>query len=257
MNLFLKDKIIFITASSAGIGRAIAESFLNEGAYVIINGRNKSKLNNTCNEFEKKFGWDRVWAVQGDMTDIVDIKRVLEEIKEQWGHLDILIGNLGTGRPLSKDKLDINEWQSMMNINLLSTVELLRITVDTLLNMGGNVVLLSSLAAFERIDAPPAYAAAKKGILSLIKYMSFILAEKEIRINGVAPGNVYYEGGRWEELFKLDENGVKKYINKEVPMKRFGKTEEIANAVVFLASERSSFTTGAVLNVDGGQRKGY
>ena len=257
MDMQLENRKVFVTASSAGIGKAIAEVFLQEGALVCINGRNKQKL--ICLELglQEQYGKERVLSVSGDMSEEAAIINACQYIQRQWGKIDILIGNLGTGKPVTEKKLDIVEWQHMMDKNLFSCVRLLENAETILQNDGGSIVLISSLGAYDRIEAPPAYAAAKKGILSLIKYMSVIYAQRGIRINGVAPGNVFYEGGRWEELLHRDKDSVRNYIEQEVPIKRFGKTKEIADAVVFLASERSSFTTGSILNVDGGQRRGY
>ena len=118
-----------------------------------------------------------------------------------------------------------------------------------------NIVLLSSLAGYEKIGAPTAYAAAKNSIRTLVKYLADEHALYGIRVNGVAPGNVFYSGGRWEELWNQDKEGIETYIDGSVPMKRFGTPEEIANTVVFLASDRASFITGEVIKVDGGQSR--
>lgn len=115
--------------------------------------------------------------------------------------------------------------------------------------------MLSSLAAYNRISAPYAYAAAKQAISVFSKYLSDDYAKKNIRVNSVVPGNVYYKGGRWEELVKQDEIGVKEYIENSVPLKRFATPDEIADAILFLASECASFITGTSLIVDGGQNR--
>lgn len=257
MDLGLKGKNVFITASSEGIGYATAEAFLAEGAIVCINGRNEEKLERAVHTLGSAYGIKKVYGISGDMANSNDITRACEVVKQHTTYLDVLIGNLGTGKPLSSDKLSFDEWNYMLQMNLLSAVLLMQHIQDLFAQSGGSIVLLSSLAAFERIGAPPAYAAAKSGILSLVKYMAPLLWEKEIRINGVAPGNIYYPGGRWNELARKDSVGTKEYIERNVPLKRFGKPEEIAAAVTFLASERSSFTTGVTLQIDGGQSRGY
>ena len=257
MRLGLENKNVFISASTKGIGKAIAEAFLLEGANVIINGRNEIQLKNTLTELEKTYGGGKVFGMLGDMSDAECIKDISDFVRTSLGSVDILIGNLGTGKAISDNKFSREEWEYMFKMNLFSSVELIDNFLPLFSKDGGSIILISSLAAFDRIGAPPAYAAAKAGIVSLIKYASNILQEKKIRVNGVAPGNILFEGGRWEELKQMDENGIREYIDREVPMKRFGAANEVADAVVFLASERATFITGVVLNVDGGQRKGY
>lgn len=258
MDLDLKDKKVFITASSDGIGKATVEVFLKEGASVVINGRDKIKLEKSILELKKKYGENKVHGIIGDMSQKENIENAKSQIEDYFGGLDILVGNLGTGKPISSNKLDVEEWKYMIDKNLLSAVSLIEALIDSLAkNKDSNIVLLASLAAFDKIGAPPAYAAAKRGIVSLIKYSADAYAKKGIRVNGVSPGNIYYSGGRWDELEKEDPIQVHKYIEDNVPMQRFGKPEEIANAIVFLASGKAAFITGTVLQVDGGQSRSY
>ena len=257
MELDLYDKNVFITASTSGIGKATAAAFLREGATVIINGRNEKRLNNVLTEFRGKYGKNKVYAICADMSEEQSMKEAADKVREYVSHVDVVIGNLGTGKPVSEDKFDLNEWQYMLKVNLLSVVGLIQNVKGLFSEMGGSIAIIASLAAHDRIGAPPAYAASKAGIISLVKYAAPILSECNIRINAVSPGNIYFEGGRWEELMAQDLIGTKAYIEKEVPMKRFGKTEEIAETLLFLCSDKSSFTTGAIVQVDGGQGKGY
>lgn len=259
MDLGFIGKAAFITASSDGIGKAVAETLLAEGAAVAINGRSQEKLMMTQQALLGQFSGAQVGAFQGDMSDQETITKACEWLKERFGQLDIIVANLGSGKPLTSDSLDLNEWQRLLQVNLYSAVWLLRELrrLELIRYRGGSIVLMASLAAFDRIGAPPAYAAAKAGIVSLVKYMAPILAKDGIRINGVSPGNVYYDGGRWQELCEQNPEGTRSYIEAEVPLKRFATPEEIAASVAFLCSERSSFTTGSVLQVDGGQGRGY
>lgn len=258
MQLELEGKKVFITASTDGIGKATALCFLEEGANVIINGRNKEKLEKRITELRNQFGIDRVDGIVGDMSKREDIQRAKNYIVDKLGLLDILIGNLGTGKPVCENKWNIEEWNYMLQMNLLSAINLVDGFKECIVEQkASSMVFITSLAAFDKIGAPPAYAAAKSGVVSMIKYLSDEMAAKKIRVNGVSPGNIYYEGGRWEELEKLDPQGTEKYIEEKVPMKRFGKIEEVAMAIVFLASNKSSFTTGAILKIDGGQSRGY
>jgi 3-oxoacyl-[acyl-carrier protein] reductase len=122
---------------------------------------------------------------------------------------------------------------------------------------GGSIILISSIAGHEVLPAPIPYSVAKAGVIVVCKNLSRHLAPHNIRINAVAPGNIFVKEGTWDKKIKEDPGGVKQYIETEVPMKRLGKPEEIADAVVFLASERASFITGACLIVDGGQTRSF
>lgn len=256
MNLWLEGKTVLITGSSGGIGKATARSFLEEGACVLLNGRNKEKLVQLQLEYEEAFGRGKIFHFAGDMSDINTIQECKKYIQSQWGRLDILVPNLGNGKGICADKLAIEEWQHMMEKNLYPTVNLIRILQPLLENSRkANIVLLSSVVAYERANAPYAYSAAKGAILSLNRCLAGEFAYKQLRVNCVVPGNVFFEGGRWEELQNADKNGVEQYLKENVPMGRFAKPEEIADAIVFLASERSSFTTGAALVIDGGQKR--
>lgn len=256
MDLKLSGKRVFITASTGGIGLAVAEHFLQEGANVFVNGRNQDKLLHVMENFQQKYGKERVLGFCGDITSTETLIQCKNLISDSWKGLDILVPNLGTGKPMGMDRLDLQEWNEMFRINLFSAVKLIQMFHDMLAEgKNASIVLISSIVAYEKMNAPYAYAAAKNGIRTLGKYLSGDLAKECIRVNIVVPGNVYFAGGRWEELSCADPAGVKEYIEQNVPMKRFGTPEEIADAVVFLASERASFVTGTEFVIDGGQKK--
>ena len=117
--------------------------------------------------------------------------------------------------------------------------------------------MISSIVGLQQSRGPLGYSAAKSSVLSLVKNLSYDLAPFGIRINAIAPGNIYFKNGRWQEILQKSPAVLKDYIEKEVPLKRFGKPEEVASAIVFLASPSSSFTTGSYLVVDGGETRGY
>lgn len=256
MNLGLKNKRALVTASSQGIGFSTAKRFLEEGASVLLNGRNKEKLRQACNLLRKEHGEERVSSFAGDMSKEACIQQCKEYIENRWGCLDVVVSNLGSGKPVAEDKLDIKEWKTLLDVNLLSAVRLTRAFADLLsFSNNGNIIFISSITAYERMRAPYAYAASKNAVRTLSCYLAGDMAEKSIRVNCVVPGNIMFPGGRWEELHNKDRSGVERYIDENVPLKRFGKPEEIADAIIFLASERAKFITGAELVVDGGQKR--
>lgn len=256
MDLQLKGKKVVITASTDGIGYATARQFLKEGADVLINGRNVHKAGYKKELLEKEFGKNRVFLYVGDTAIEESIVKLHKYAGNIFKHIDCIVANVGSGRPISEDRLDMDEWKKCFDINLFSAVKLIQMFDDLWdINLGGSIVTVSSLAAYNRIPAPYAYAAAKQGISVFSKYLSDDYAERKIRVNSVIPGNVYYKGGRWGELLKRDDAGVKEYIEHSVPLRRFATPDEIANTIVFLASSCASFITGATLLVDGGQSR--
>jgi len=257
METGLAGKHIVITASTNGIGYAAAEMFLEEGAYVVINGRDAETLKKRCRYLKNKYGNECVLGFCGDASKEEDIAALKKYVMGTFGKIDCLVANVGNGRPIAENRLEINEWTVGFEINLFSAVKLIH-EFECMWNYqkGGSIVLLSSLAACDRIGAPYAYAAAKEGIKVLAKYLSDDYASKNIRVNCIIPGNVFFPGGRWEELLKDDRKGVEKYIRESVPLKRFADPKEIAASIVFFSSELASFITGASLVVDGGQKRG-
>lgn len=252
MDLLLDKKRVLISGSTSGIGLGIAEAFLKEGALVCITGRNGDKLSYEARRLQEQYGKNNILPFCGDLTNCERISELSEQITKEWGELDILIPNLGNGKPLDSDYFSIVEWKRMIDINLLSGVELVGAFSPLLKGEDSVITFISSIVAYEVLGTSIAYAAAKESVLIFSKFLSKKLAP-HIRANVVVPGNVLFTGGRWEELMNKDPLGVEKMINDMVPMKRFAKPEDIANAVVFLSSPKASFITGATLVVDGGQ----
>jgi 3-oxoacyl-[acyl-carrier protein] reductase len=253
MDLKIKNKNVFISASGQGIGAETAKQFLEEGCYVLINDTDESRIHKLYETLRRKYK-SRVDYFIGDMTDETKILELRKYLISKWKKIDILVANLGTGKPLGKDKMRIWEWSRFMELNLFSGVKLINTFLPFMKKKKtGSIVLMSSIVGFQQSSAPFGYSAAKASVLSLVKNLSYDLAPFGIRINAVAPGNIYFGGGRWDEIVKNNPNVIKDYIKHDIPLKRFGKPEEIASAIVFLASSRSSFTTGTCLVVDGGE----
>lgn len=256
MDLGLKDKVVLVTGSSRGIGRTIASSFLLEGARVIITGRDGSTLNETLGEFLNQYGAEFVCAYQGDLTNLDDIAKCVNLSVRKFNRIDILIANIGTGKSKYGLVADLSEWERMLKLNLMGSINIVREVAPLMKqNGGGSIVFISSIAGCEVLGAPLTYSVAKSGLISASKNLSHILAKDNIRVNTVAPGNIFWKGGRWEEIIKENPDIIENYIKKNVPMQRFGKPGEVADAVLFLVSERASFITGACLVVDGGETR--
>lgn len=250
MDLELKGKTALVTGSSRGIGNAIATLLHKEGCNVTINGRNGNSLKNASSSFK-----ERIHACVADVTKLEDCKTLIKETVKQWGSIDILVCNVGSGTSVKPGEENFEEWKRVFTNNFYSAVNLIDVAKDELSKTGGSVVCISSITGIEVLGAPITYSVAKAALNAYVKNMSKPLAKLGIRINAVAPGNVIFEGSVWEK--KLSENplDVENMLKDEVALQRLGTPEEIANFVVFLCSQKSSFATGALFVIDGGQTR--
>ena len=256
MELGLRDKVAFISGSSRGIGLAIARAFLAEGADVVVTGRNGESLTETKNLLVAEAGQERVLSIQGDMADPEAIQCALTETVSCFGKLDAVIANIGSGTARGGWDLTPADWSSSLTTNLLGGMALANRSAPHLIRQGsGSLTFISSIAGLEAINAPVTYSAAKAAVQSAMKNLSRLLGPQGVRVNAVAPGNVLFPGGTWERKLTERRDFFEQYIQSEVPLQRFARPEEIADMVVFLASERASFVTGACVVVDGGQTR--
>jgi 3-oxoacyl-[acyl-carrier protein] reductase len=258
MDLSLRDKVAFIAGSSRGIGLAVARGFLREGAKVAISGRKTGSLGQARDLLAAEAGRDRVMAIPGDMTRERDLDQALSLVETTLGGLDAVVANVGSGTARSGWDLSLDDWQAALDLNLLGSVALARKAMSRLIARGGgSITFVSSIAGVEAINAPLGYSAAKAAVLSAMKSLSRLAGPQGVRVNAVAPGNVLFPGGSWERKLMERRDFFEEYIRTEVPLQRFARPEEIADAVLFLASERASFITGACLVVDGGQTRSF
>ena len=242
----LEGKVALITGGNSGIGLATAERFVQEGAYVFITGRTKSKLD----EAVKQVG-SNVMGVQGDVAKLGDLDRLFEQIKKDKGRLDIVFANAGIAKYAPLGTIDEEHFDSIFGGNvkgLLFTVQ----KALPLLPDGASIILNASVVGSKGLAANSVYAATKAAVRSFARTWTTDLKARRIRVNAISPGPTDTEGLR--ELLGSAQAGADrlKSIGTTVPLGRLGTGDEIAKAAVFLASDDSSFVTGIELFVDGG-----
>jgi 3-oxoacyl-[acyl-carrier protein] reductase len=202
-----------------------------------------------------KYGLNRVLAISGDSADENAWPDVLHQIRTAWGGLDIVVANVGDGRGVPDALPDRQDFASSWRTNFTTAELATRATLPLLEESGGCLLYVSSIAGLETIGAPTDYSVAKSALIALSKQMARKLAPR-VRVNCIAPGNVLFPGGSWDTKIQADAGRVASLIEATVPMKRFGTPQEMADAALFLCSERAGFITGACLVVDGGQTVG-
>jgi len=254
LNLNLSEKRVLISGASRGIGKSTAIGFLEEGAHIVIASRGIDELNKLNLELKKKYSSSKIFCQKCDFTDERDLKQLKRLVEDKFGGIDIVVANVGDGQSVSDVIPNKEQWNQVWDSNFNSALFTARTFLPMLEISNGNLLFVSSIAGIEAFGAPVDYSSAKAAINALAKNMARKLTN--VRVNVVAPGNVYFKGGAWDQKIIKNPGQIEKLIKSTVPMNRFAVPEEIANSILFLCSNRSSFTTGATLVIDGGQTVG-
>ena len=244
--MLLKGKTAIVTGGSRGIGEAIVKLFLSEGANIYSLSRSEGK---SYNEFKKQaesngsfFKW-----LKTDMSDRESIKNTLSEILKESASIDILVNNAGITRDGFIFRMKDEDWDDVISTNLTSAFELCRGLARTMIKQkSGSIINTSSVVGLMGNAGQVNYSASKAGLIGLTKSLAKELASKAVRVNAVAPG--FIDTSMTEAL----GDAAREALENIIPLKRTGKPEEIAQAVLFLASDNSSYITGQVLAIDGG-----
>ena len=242
----LEGKVALITGGNSGIGLATAKQFVNEGAYVFITGRREAELAAAKKQIGKN-----VTAIQGDVSNLDDLDRLFVQIKKEKGKIDIVFANAGVAKYAPLGTITEDFFDSIFDINVKGVLFTVQKSLP-LLRDGGSIILNASIVASKGLSSNSVYSATKAAVRSFARTWTTDLKDRRIRVNAVSPGPIDTPG--LSELLASSETGEqrKKMISTTVPLGRFGRPEEIAKAVVFLASDDASYITGIELFVDGG-----
>ena len=236
----LENKIAIITGGGRGIGKAITHRYLDEGATVIIAELNERSGKETADSIGGYF-------VNTDISDENSVNSLFEFVKTKFSRLDILVNNAGILQDSTLKKMDSNQFDSVINVNLRGTYLCGKAAADIMVKQGSGVIInAASVVAHNGNFGQTNYVASKAGVIGMTKVWARELGKDGIRVNAIAPGFIKTEmtAGMPEKIIRM--------MGDKVPLKRWGKPEDVASAYTFLASDLASYITGTVLNVDGG-----
>jgi len=253
MDLGLRGKHAIVTGASRGIGMAIARELAAEGCNLTIAARGQEGLDAAARELRER--GVTVATVAVDLSSVDGCQRLVERAMEHAGRLDILVHNAGGSKGGSFEETTDEQWKAALDLNLLAAVRLARLVVPFMRRQGGGRIITISSVFGREAGGRIEYNAAKAAEISATKAMARELAPDNILVNTVAPGSILFPGGSWDRRMRADPEGIAELVRREIPLGRFGRPEEVAAMVVFLASERASLITGACINVDGGQSR--
>jgi 3-oxoacyl-[acyl-carrier protein] reductase len=237
-----------VTGSSRGIGRTIAGTLNSEGCKVCINGRNRDDLIKVAKTLPGSV------IAQGDVRDPHEAQNIVKEVIASFGRIDILVCNVGDGSSVKPGEESHEEWGRVFAINLWSATNMVEAAGSALTESKGSIVCISSICGLEVVPSVPlTYSAAKAALNTYVRGIARPLGSKGIRINAIALGNILFEGSIWSQKLADDTDTIKQMLKRDVALKQFGTPKNVAELVAYLVSARSSFATGGIWTLDGGQ----
>lgn len=255
MDLSLEGKVAMVTGGSRGLGLQIASTLAREGCKVSICGRDERRVQERVEEFRSQ-GW-QARGTGADVTEEDQATRFYEETVAELGHPDILVNNVGGRRGSIKfEETTMEQFRAGLEVNLISAVRLSAMVLPHMKEQQwGRIINIASIYGREHggsID----YMTGKAGLIAFSKHLALQMAPHRVLVNCVAPGSIDFPGSTWDRFQRTETpDTVAEFINRNLPMGRFGWPEPIGEMVAFLASNRADLITGACINVDGGQSK--
>lgn len=249
MNLQLQGKAAIVTGSSRGLGLASARALAAEGCRVCMCARGQDALERAASEVPGAI------AVAADLSTPEGSAKVVESAIASFGAIDILVNNVATARGTDIVDTPDTDWQEAFDQTLYPAIRMSRLVVPHMRQRGGGVIIMIASIWGRESGGRMVYNAVKAAEISLAKAMAQQLAKDNIRVNSVAPGSILFPGGSWDKRQKADPAGIEEFIKSELPFGRFGRAEEVGDAVAFLASPRASWISGSCVPVDGCQSR--
>lgn len=242
----MERKVALITGGSRGIGKKVAEEFAKHGYDLVINYvSDNTNLEELENDF-KSLGAKALF-VKTDVTNFEDCSNMVNKAIEEYGRIDVLVNNAGITKDSLLIRMKEEDFDKVININLKGTFNVTKNVVPFMIKQKeGKIINISSVVGVVGNAGQANYSASKAGIIGFTKTLAKELASRNIRVNAVAPGFIQ------TDMTSVLKDSIKENINNQIPLKRMGTAEEVANVVYFLADDVSSYITGQVINVDGG-----
>ncbi len=246
MDLGLKNKVALVTGSGRGLGRSIAEKLAEESVNIAITDINQDLANTTAKEIADKFKVKTI-AYQHDVSSDTSTQGVIKSVIDDFGSIDILINNAGITRDMLLMTMKLEDWNLVLNINLTGAYLCTKYASKQMLRQkSGAIINIASVVGLMGNIGQANYSASKAGLIGLTKTTAKELAKRGITANAIAPG--YIESDMTAEL----SDKANKDMLERIPLQYYGKPEDVANAVLFLVSDKAKYITGQVLNIDGG-----
>ncbi len=243
----LSNQVALITGAARGIGKAIAVKLYQEGAHIVLNDIvSEAEINQTLQEI--KNSTNEVMGIRADITQLAEVERMIQEVVSKWGKINILVNNAGIIRDSLLIRMKEEDWDEVIKVNLKGAFNCSKTVAKYMMKQktGGKIVNIASVIGLVGNIGQANYAASKAGIIGLTKSVAKELALRNINVNAVAPGFIETEMTK-----KLPEK-IRQGLQQQIPLKRLGTVEDVAQVVCFLVSPAADYITGQVIKVDGG-----